>query len=111
MDYRYVSNVVALKDQQGYDITEKFQNIGIPKSSVRAVKQVTDTDDLYSLLNDIEFSTEVTGPFMIAAAETGMTDDLFKHVMDQSITYPGNIVSTAASNSLSFYIVNRNCYL
>jgi len=102
MDYRYVSNVVALKDQQGYDITEKFQNIGIPKSSVPAVKQVTDTDDLYSLLNDIEFSTEATGPFMIAAAETGMTDDLFKHVMDQSIIYPGNIVSTAASNSLNF---------
>ena len=102
MDYRYVTNVVALKDQQGYDITEKFQNIGIPKSSVPAVKQVTDTDDLYSLLNDIEFSTEATGPFMISATETGMTDDLFKHVMDQNIAYPGNIVSTAASNSLNF---------
>ena len=103
-DYRYVTNVVTLKEQQGYDITEKFQNIGIPKSSVPAVKQITDTDDLYSLLNYIEFSTEAAGPFMISATETGMTDDLFKHLMDQNIIYPGDIASAAQSNRLNFTV-------
>ena len=41
MDYKYIQNVNTLKDQQGYDITEKFQNIGITKASVPSVKKIT----------------------------------------------------------------------
>ena len=104
MDYRYVQSVIALKDQQGYDITEKFQNIGIPKSSVPSIKEVTDTDDLYSLLNYIEFNTEATGQFLISAADSGMTDDLFKFLMDQNIVYPEDITSAAQANRLKFAI-------
>ena len=104
MDYRYVQNIITLKDQQGYDITEKFQNIGIPKSSVPNIKEVTDTDDLYSLLNYIEFNTEATGQFLVSAADTGMTDDLFKFLMDQNIVYPENLTSAAQANRLKFAI-------
>jgi hypothetical protein len=104
MDYRYVQNIIKLKDQQGYDITEKFQNIGIPKSSVPSIKEVTDTDDLYSLLNYIEFNTEATGQFLISAADTGMTDDLFKFLMDQNIVYPEDLTSAAQANRLKFAI-------
>jgi hypothetical protein len=104
MDYRYVQNIIKLKDQQGYDITEKFQNIGIPKSSVPSIKEVTDTDDLYSLLNYIEFNTEATGQFLVSAADTGMTDDLFKFLMDQNIVYPEDLTSAAQANRLKFAI-------
>jgi len=102
MDYRYIQNVITLKEQQGYDITEKFQNIGIPKSSVPSIKEVTDTDDLYSLLNYIEFNTEATGQFLVSAADTGMTDDLFKFLMDQNIVYPEDMTSAAQANRLRF---------
>lgn len=104
MDYRYVQNVITLKDQQGYDITEKFQNIGIPKSSVPSIKEVTDTDDLYSLLNYVEFNTEATGQFLVSAADSGMTDDLFKFLMDQNIVYPEDLTSAAQANRLKFAI-------
>jgi len=102
MDYRYIQNINALKDQQGYDITEKFQNIGIPKASVPNIKEITDTDDLYSLLNYIEFNTEAAGPFVISATDSGMTDDLFKHLMDQNIVYPEALTSAAQANRLNF---------
>ena len=104
VDYTYVQNVITLKDQQGYDITEKFQNIGIPKSSVSSIKEVTDTDDLYSLLNYVEFNTEATGQFLVSAADSGMTDDLFKFLMDQNIVYPEDLTSAAQANRLKFAI-------
>jgi len=104
MDYRYVTNVITLKDQQGYDITEKFQNIGIPDFSIDKIKEVTDTDDLYSLLNYIEFNTEATGQFLTEAEDSGMIDDLFKHLMDQNIVYPEDITSAAQSNRLEFTV-------
>ena len=102
MDYRYVKKTNTLKNQQGYDITEKFQNIGIPKASVPSVKEITDTDDLYPLLNYIEFNTEAAGPFTISATDSGMTDDLFKHLMDQNIVYPEDLTSAAQANRLNF---------
>ena len=101
-DYRYVTNVRTLHADQGYDITEKYQNIGIPLASVPDIKKVTDTDELYPMYNLIEMNTEKTGQFLVSAKESGMVDDLFKHLMDQNIVYPENITSAAQANRLNF---------
>ena len=101
-DYRYVTNVRTLHADQGYDITEKYQNIGIPLASVPDIKKVTDTDELYPMYNLIEMNTEKTGQFLVSAKESGMVDDLFKHLMDQNIVYPENIASAAQANRLNF---------
>jgi len=40
-DLSYIKNVQALQQAQGFDITEKYQNIGIPSSQVPEIKKVT----------------------------------------------------------------------
>ena len=101
-DYRYVTNVRTLHADQGYDITEKYQHIGIPLASIPDIKKVTDTDELYSMYNLIEINTEKTGQFLVSAKDSGMVDDLFKHLIDQNIVYPENIASAAQANRLNF---------
>jgi len=106
-DLSYIINVQALQQAQGFDITEKYQNIGIPSSQVPEIKKVTDTDDLYTMINTIEFNTDRTGLFLASSDESGLTDELLKHVMDQTIIYPGDIDPAAAANSLPFVLSNE----
>ena len=100
-DLRYVKNFVGTPT--GISLT-KLKNIGIPQESVSSIKKVTNTDDLYSMISTVELNTAETGKFGIAAEEASMTNDLLKHVMDQSIIYPNERISEAADNGLDFLV-------
>ena len=95
-----------MEKSQGYDrVTEKFKNIGIPSAQVSKLKTVTDTDDLYPMINTFEMNTARTGHFMIASEQVGGTDGLLRHIMDQTIIYPNDTTSQAYSNgSVDFLI-------
>jgi len=103
-DYDYIKNVLILAEKQGYDITEKFQNIGLSDASVKDIKQVTQTDDLYTMHNFVELQTDKTGQFLTSADEADMIDDILKLVMDQHTIYSGDIATTAQNNNLPFTV-------
>lgn len=110
-DLSYVQSVLSegFRSQYGgFDVTEKFKNIGIPQESVSSIKKVTNTDDLYTMINTVELNTSTTGKLGLAAEEAGMTDDLLKHVMDQTIVYPGNVAPASAENALDFLIATES---
>ena len=88
----------------GLGFVDKFKNTGIPQESVHYLKTVTDTDDLYPMICTVEMKTETTGKFGVASEQAGMTNELLKHVMDQTIIYPGNEDFASANNALSFLI-------
>ena len=87
--------------------SSKFQNIGIPRSSISSLKQMPDTDDLYPMISTIELSTDVTGKLGIASEEAGMTDELLKHVMDQTIIYPDESTGKSSNNGLDFLVATE----
>ena len=103
-DYDYVKNVLSLAAKQGYDITEKFINIGLSEDSVKDIKQVTQTDDLYTMYNFVELQTDTTGQFLTSADEANMIDDLLKLIIDQNTLYSGNIATAAQNNNLPFTV-------
>ena len=103
-DLTYVKGVQALHESQGFDITEKYQNIGIPSSQVVELNKVLDTDDLYPMINSIEMNTDRAGKLLSSADKSGLTDSLLQHVMDQTIIYPDQRVSAASNNGLDFVI-------
>ena len=109
-DLNYVQSVLSegFRSQYGgFDITEKFKNIGIPQESVSSIKKVTNTDDLYSMINTIELNTAKTGKFGVASEEAGMTNDLLKHIMKQTIIYPDERISRASDNGLNFLVASE----
>lgn len=110
-DLIYVQSVLSegFRSQYGgFDVTEKFKNIGIPQESVSSIKKVTNTDDLYTMINTVELNTSTTGKFGLAAEEAGMTNDLLKHVMDQTIVYPNQKSSKASDNGLEFLVATES---
>jgi len=105
-DLTYVKGVQALHESSSppFDITEKYQNIGIPSSQVVELNKVLDTDDLYPMINSIEMNTDRAGKLLSSADKSGLTDSLLQHVMDQTIIYPDQRVSAASNNGFSFVI-------
>ena len=104
-DLQYVKNF--LETPTGISLT-KLKNIGIPQQSVSSIKKVTDTDDLYPIINTIELNTAQTGKFGLATEEAAMTDELLKHVMDQTIVYPGSVAFKSANNALEFLVATES---
>ena len=100
-DLEYIKKYLTTS---GLGFVDKFKNTGIPQESVHYLKTVTDTDDLYPMICTVEMKTETTGKFGVASEQAGMTNELLKHVMDQTIVYPGNIAFGSANNALSFLI-------
>jgi hypothetical protein len=103
-DLQYVKNF--LETPTGISLT-KLKNIGIPQESVPSIKKVTNTDDLYTMINTIELNTAATGKLGLAAEEAGMTNDLLKHVMDQTIIYPDQRVNESSNTGLDFLIATE----
>ena len=105
-DLSYVKGIQSLETRVGYDrVTEKFKNIGIPSTQVSKIKTVTDTDDLYPMINTFEMNTERSGHFMVASQQAGSIDGLLKHIMDQTIIYPSDRVSQSYfSGSVNFVL-------
>ena len=83
--------------------SQRFNHIGIPQESVSDLKKFTDTDDLYPMLSIVEMKTETSGKFGLAAETSGMTNELLKHVMDQTIIFAGSFFASAL-NSKNFLI-------
>ena len=104
-DLQYVRGF--LETPTGISLT-KLKNIGIPQESVSSVKKVTNTDDLYTMISTIELSTAATGKLGLAAEEAGMTNDLLKHVMDQTIIYPEQRIGESSNNGLDFLVATEN---
>ena len=60
------------------------------------------------MINTIELNTSTTGKLGVAAEEAGMTNDLLKHVMDQTIMYPGSVAFKSANNALEFLVATES---
>jgi hypothetical protein len=104
-DLQYVRGF--LETPTGISLT-KLKNIGIPQESVSSVKKVTNTDDLYTMISTIELSTAATGKLGLAAEEAGMTNDLLKHIMDQTIIYPEQRIGESSNNGLDFLVATES---
>ena len=103
-DLQYVKNFLNTSE---ISLT-KLKNIGIPQESIPSIKKVTNTDDLYTMINTIELNTAKTGKLGVAAEEAGMTNDLLKHVMDQTIIYPDQRVGESSNNGLDFLVATES---
>ena len=63
-----------------------FKNIAFPSSQIKLLPRGSDHDDVYPMNINLEFQTEQTGEFGIAAELAGMTDNLSQFVMNETIT-------------------------
>jgi len=63
-----------------------FKNIAFPSSQVTLLPRGSDHDDVYPMNINLEFLTEQTGDFGIAAGLAGMTDNLSQFVMNETLT-------------------------
>jgi len=88
----------------GYDVTSKFRNIAFPSSQIGALLDGKDIDNLYPMYNTLEMKTDQTGHFLRAAETAGMTDELTKLIMNESIAFGGNVAPAAAQNALEFAV-------
>ena len=80
----YVKGAQALKAAMGQDLTDHFQNIGIPSSKVSILQQSSLYDDVYPMNNTLVLQTDKNGAFITAAESAGMTDDLMKFIMNET---------------------------
>ena len=104
-DIQYINNLPKLATSNGgYDITSKFRNIAFPSSQVQALLDGKDIDNLYPMYNTLEMKTDQTGHFLRAAETAGMTDELTKLIMNESIAFGGNVAPASALNALEFAI-------
>ena len=102
---QYINNLSKLTtSNKGYDITSKFRNIAFPSSQVQALLDGKDIDNLYPMYNTLEMKTDQTGHFLRAAETAGMTDELTKLIMNESIAFGGNVAPASAFNALEFAI-------
>ncbi len=102
---QYINSLPKLATSNGgYDVTSKFRNIAFPSSQVQALLDGKDIDNLYPMYNTLEMKTDQTGHFLRAAEMAGMTDELTKLVMNESIAFGGNVAPAAAQNALEFAV-------
>jgi hypothetical protein len=57
--------------------------IGITKEFIPTLQRGSDFDDVHPMNNTLELKTDITGDFLGAVEETGMTDDILKFVMNE----------------------------
>ena len=69
--------------------------IGITKEFIPTLQRGSDFDDVHPMNNTLELKTDITGDFLGAVEETGMTDDILKFVMNEVY----RIADTAHSNT------------
>lgn len=106
---QYINSLPKLATSNGgYDVTSKFRNIAFPSSQVQALLDGKDIDNLYPMYNTLEMKTDQTGHFLRAAEMAGMTDELTKLVMNESIAFGGNVAPAAAQNALEFAVSAEN---
>ena len=106
---KYINSLPKLATSNGgYDITSKFRNIAFPSSQVQALLDGKEIDNLYPMYNTLEMKTDQTGHFLRAAETAGMTDELTKLIMNESIAFGGNVAPAAALNALEFAISAEN---
>ena len=102
---QYINSLPKLATSNGgYDVTSKFRNIAFPSSQIGALLDGKDIDNLYPMYNTLEMKTDQTGHFLRAAETAGMTDELTKLIMNESIAFGGNVAPAAAQNALEFAI-------
>ena len=85
----YVRNVINadrnIQFRSAYrELTNNYQNIGIPSSQIEILPQGSDFDDLHPMNATLELKTDQTGQFLNASETANMTDNLLKFVMSET---------------------------
>ena len=91
---KYVKNVQALEKVpqavalwQNY--IDHYKYIAFPSSQINSLKKASDHDDVHPMNNTLELKTEKTGDFLNAAELSGMTDNILKFTMAETLHQGG----------------------
>ena len=94
----YIRNRKAksgLEYEEDLAVLRHLKYIGITKEFIPTLQRGSDFDDVHPMNNTLELKTDITGDFLGAVEETGMTDDILKFVMNEVY----RIADTAHSNT------------
>ena len=82
----YIRNRKAksgLEYEEDLAVLRHLKYIGITKEFIPTLQRGSDFDDVHPMNNTLELKTDITGDFLGAVEETGMTDDILKFVMNE----------------------------
>ena len=107
---QYVKNVQSLEGTSGITTWENyinhFQNIGFPSSQINSLKKGGDHDDVHPMNNTLELKTEKTGEFLNAAELSGMTDNILKYAMSETLEWAAGSPKALQWSEISQFVVS-----
>ena len=89
---RYIKNVGNLEGSlisEWQNNIDHYKYIAFPSSQITSLKKGSDHDDVHPMNNTFELKTEKTGEFLNAAELAGMTDNILKYAMAETLHQAG----------------------
>ena len=87
-------------------LTDHFQFIGFPSSQIHTLKRGSDHDDVHPMNNTLELKTEKTGDFLNAAELSGMTDNILKYAMSETLEWAAGSPNALQWSEMSPFVIS-----